>query len=87
MVAEAKRLKREGVSYKRMRELGLEYRSLADLLENKITKEEFVATLLGEIRRYARKQTGYWNRNKDIEWFDPKSLKRVETLVKKWRTN
>ncbi|MBP9757624.1 MAG: tRNA (adenosine(37)-N6)-dimethylallyltransferase MiaA [Candidatus Pacebacteria bacterium] len=84
MVAEARKLKREGVSYKRMRELGLEYRSLADLLENRITKDEFITTLLSEIRRYARKQTGYWNRNRDIEWFDPKQAKNVETTVKLW---
>ncbi len=84
MVAEARRLKREGVSYKRMRELGLEYRSLADLLEKKITKEQFVETLYSEIRRYARKQTGYWNRNRDIEWFDPKDVTRIATRVQGW---
>lgn len=84
MIAEAKRLKREGVSYIRMRELGLEYRSLADLLEKKITKEQFVETLYSEIRRYARKQTGYWNRNQEIEWCDPKDTKKIGTLVSKW---
>lgn len=82
MVAEAKRLKKQGVSYKRMRELGLEYRSLADLLENKITKEQLITTLLSEIRRYARKQTGYWNRNKDIHWFDPTAYAAIERCVK-----
>jgi tRNA dimethylallyltransferase len=86
MVAEAKRLKKSGVSYKRMRELGLEYRSLADLLEKKITTEQFVATLFSEIRRYARKQTGYWNRNGDIIWFDPKDTKKIESLVRTWLT-
>ncbi len=84
MVAEAKRLKKSGVSYKRMRELGLEYRSLADFLEKKVTKEEMVETLYLEIRRYARKQTGYWNRNQDIMWFDPKDSKKIEILVSKW---
>lgn len=84
MVAEARRLKKQGVSYKRMRELGLEYRSLADLLEKKITKEEFIETLYSEIRRYARKQTGYWNRNKEIEWFDPKDVKKIEKCVAAW---
>lgn len=84
MVAEARRLKRDGVSYKRMRELGLEYRSLADLLEKKITKEQFIHTLLAEIRRYARKQTGYWNRNEDIAWFDPKQSSAIESSVRSW---
>ncbi len=84
MVAEARRLKRSGLSYKRMRELGLEYRSLADLLEKKITKDQLIETLYGEIRRYARRQTGYWNRNDGIAWFDPKDVKRIEAAVSRW---
>lgn len=84
MVAEAKRLKKQGVSYKRMRELGLEYRSLADLLEMKVSKKEFAETLYREIRRYARKQTGYWNRNKEINWFDPTDGTKITTLVREW---
>ncbi len=87
MIAEAKRLKKGGLSYKRMRELGLEYRSLADLLEKKTSKDAMIETLYGEIRRYARKQTGYWNRNSDIEWFDPKDAKKIELSVSKWLAN
>ncbi len=84
MVAEAKRLHKAGLSYKRMRELGLEYRSLADLLEQKITTEEMIETLYSEIRRYARKQTGYLNRNQEIMWFDPKDIKKISTVVSRW---
>ncbi len=84
MIAEARRLKKGGLSYTRMRELGLEYRSLADLLEKKITKKVFEEILYREIRRYARKQTGYWNRNADIHWFDPKQTKGIEVAVSKW---
>ena len=86
MVAEARRLKKGGLSYTRMRELGLEYRSLADLLENKISKQEFIETLCREIRRYARKQTGYWNRNELIEWFDPRDSKKIAARVGTWLT-
>ncbi len=83
MVAEARKLKKAGLSYKRMRELGLEYRSLADHLEKKVSKDEMITTLYSEIRRYARKQTGYWNRNSDITWFDPKDTKKIEAFVAK----
>ncbi len=84
MVLEAKRLHEAGLSYKRMRELGLEYRSLADYLEKKITIQEMIDTLYSEIRRYARKQTGYWNRNSDIEWFSPMQTKEIEKRVSNW---
>ena len=42
MVKEAQNLHKSGLSWKRMRELGLEYRFLADYLENKISKPELI---------------------------------------------
>ncbi len=83
MIAEGKRLREAGVSFKRMEELGLEYRSLARLLQNKISREEFEEELYRDIRRYAKKQLAYWKRNKEIRWFDPAS-KSIEPVVRKW---
>lgn len=84
MVAEAKRLRKAGLSFKRMEELGLEYRSLARLLQKKISKEEMVAELQRDIRRYAKKQLMYWKRNKEIQWFDPRESTKIEAAVKEW---
>ena len=84
MAAEATRLHKAGLSYKRMLELGLEYRSLARLLQGKITKPELVAELQRDIWRYARKQLGYWKRNGDIHWFKPVQRTAIEREVKRW---
>jgi tRNA dimethylallyltransferase len=84
MVQEAKQLHKNGLSYKRMEELGLEYRSLARLLQKKITRTEFESELRSDIWRYARKQIGYWKRNKDITWFDPKDATKIEKRVGMW---
>ena len=84
MVAEAKRLHRVGLTYKRMHELGLEYRSLARLLQKKITREQFEKELQSDIWRYARKQLGYWKRNEDIIWFDPKDAAKIEKRIRVW---
>ena len=84
MVAEAKRLHRVGLTYKRMHELGLEYRSLARLLQKKITREQFEKELQSDIWRYARKQLSYWKRNKEIKWFDPKAVAKIEKRVRGW---
>lgn len=84
MPAEALRLHADGLSYKRMNELGLEYRSLARLLQKKITRVELEEELRGDIWRYSRKQIGYWKRNKDIEWFKPKQMARIEKTVAGW---
>jgi tRNA dimethylallyltransferase len=84
MVRETKRLHARGLSYRRMRELGLEYRSLARLLTGGISKKEFENELRSDIWRYARKQLGYWKRNRDIRWFSLKQKKEIETEVKRW---
>ncbi len=84
MIGEAKRLRKSGLSYKRMEELGLEYRSLARFLQGKITKQEMEAELQRDIRRYAKKQLMYWKRNKEIAWFDPKDTKKIKAAVRTW---
>ncbi len=68
MVGEAKRLHSQGLSYKRMEELGLEYRYMARLLQNKTSKKEFVLELEREINKYAKRQYRWFKRNKDIKW-------------------
>ena len=68
MVAEARRLHRAGLSYKRMHALGLEYRYLGLFLQKKITKEHMLAELERHIKKYAKRQIGYWKRNKEIKW-------------------
>ena len=84
MIQEAKRLHKSGLSYKRMNELGLEYRSLARLLQKKITRLQLEQEVISDNWRYARKQLGYWKRNKDIVWFDPKATTKIEKRVRVW---
>jgi tRNA dimethylallyltransferase len=73
MIAEATKLHKAGLSYKRMEELGLEYRYLARLLQNKITKAEFLVELEREINKYAKRQMRWFKRNKDIVWVKNKT--------------
>ncbi|MEK7579004.1 MAG: tRNA (adenosine(37)-N6)-dimethylallyltransferase MiaA [Patescibacteria group bacterium] len=81
MVAEARTLHARGLSYKRMRELGLEYRFLADLLEKRNTKSEFLEQLATAIWQYSRRQMTWFKKNKDIVWFNPKEMGRIEKKV------
>ncbi len=68
MLREAKKLHADGLSYKRMEALGLEYRFMARLLQKKITRTEFDVKLFHEIRNYAKRQITYWKRNEEIKW-------------------
>ncbi len=73
MVAEAKKLHLQGLSYKRMDALGLEYRFLSQLLQNKVSKEEFVIGLERAIQHYAKRQIRWFKRNQDIHWVSSKA--------------
>ena len=68
MILEAKNLHRKGLSFKRMRELGLEYGALAGFLEKKITKKEMVERLQKEIWHYAKRQMTWFKKDKNIIW-------------------
>lgn len=84
MVAEAKRLHAAGLSYKRMEEMGLEYRYLARLLRGTLSKAEFLTQLETAIRGYARAQMHYWRRNKEITWLPANKLLTATILTKKF---
>lgn len=71
MLNEAKKLKADGLSYKKMRMFGLEYRWLADLLENKVNREEFISGLNTDTWHYVKKQRIWFKRNKNINWITP----------------
>lgn len=68
MVREARELHRKGLSYKRMEQLGLEYRYLARFLQGKMSKDEMVRELEREICNYAKRQMAYWKKNAEIRW-------------------
>ncbi len=85
MIKEAQKLFKHGLTYKRMEELGLEYRYLSRLLQKKITKKEFVDDLYKEIKKYSKRQYTWFRRNPAIEWFEsPKDKTLLSYLTKKF---
>lgn len=70
MIAEVKKLKTNGVSWKRLEEFGLEYRYISYFLQNKISREEIIATLAKKIEQYAKRQMTWWKRDLRIHWID-----------------
>ncbi len=71
MIKEIKKLHNQGVSWKRMNMLGLEYRYGALYLQDKITKEEMIEKLNTEIWHFAKRQNTWFKRDKSILWIDP----------------
>ena len=82
MIAEARRLHSRGLSWKRMDELGLEYRYMAGYLRGRLTEKEFKEKLATEIWHYAQRQMTWWRRNKKIKWFEPDDIKNIGRSIK-----
>ena len=97
MVAEVRNLHdKEKLSWKRLESFGLEYRSIAQYLQNKFSKQDppslklrrtrMIRKLETEIWRYAKRQMRWFKRNKDIEWFTSKKMKLITGKISKFLT-
>jgi len=84
MLAEARRLHNKGLSWKRMDELGLEYRFLAQHLQGTISKEEMLTKLDTEIWHYARRQMTWFKRDTRIKWFSPEQMTHVHAQINRF---
>lgn len=91
LIEEGERLLKEGITLERMRELGLEYGVLAQLLTGDINREQFIETLKIKIHQYAKRQMT-WFKNPSASsgctnWFDITDKRvsdEVEKLVLSW---
>lgn len=81
MIAEAKKIHKSGVSFKRLKELGLECRYLALFLEKKITKQEMLTQIETESFKYAKRQMTWFRKDKRVKWFGVKNQKDFKTIV------
>lgn len=80
LVKEVKKLRAQSLSWKRISELGFEYKYPALYLQKKITKEEMLGSLKKENWRYAKRQITWFKRNPKILWI--KSPGQAEKLIK-----
>jgi len=80
MITEVKKLRKSGVSWKRLEEFGLEYRHLAYFLQKKENYQEMVQNLQKDIEQFAKRQMTWWKSDKRIIWI--KNYKEAEKLTK-----
>lgn len=84
MLREAKKLHAKGLSWKRMEDLGLEYRYMARHLQGKISKDEMVSQLESEIVKYAKRQMTWFKKHKDVVWVEAKKFGGVKKISKEF---
>ncbi|MFA4999371.1 MAG: tRNA (adenosine(37)-N6)-dimethylallyltransferase MiaA [Parcubacteria group bacterium] len=74
MIDEITNLNKKGLSWKRLYELGLEYRYISLYLKGELDYETMRKKLLTAIKQYARRQMTWFKRDKKIKWDPPRSI-------------
>jgi tRNA dimethylallyltransferase len=82
MVEEVETLHKNGLSYERMEELGLEYRYIAEFLQNKITRDEMFRLIETKSRQYAKRQMTWLKRDRTIHWFNVNDTVGIDGVVR-----
>ena len=68
MIKEVINLHKNGLSFKRLEELGLEYRYIAQYLQEKISYDDMISILEKEIWHYAKRQLTWFKKDRKIYW-------------------
>jgi len=88
IVAEVKKLHspaqvgKNGLSWKRLEELGLEYRFVAQYLQQKTPYQEMINKIQMESEHFAKRQMTWFKRDERIHWI--KNQKEAEKLIRKF---
>ncbi len=82
LIKETKKLRQKGLSWKRLDELGLEYRLVSYYLRGLISYQQMIDQMQREIYRLAKRQIIWFKRDKKIRWITKPP--KAHSLVKKF---
>ncbi|MDA1337505.1 MAG: tRNA (adenosine(37)-N6)-dimethylallyltransferase MiaA [bacterium] len=77
-LAEVKKLRKQGLSFKRIESFGLEYREASQYLQGKITKQEMIEKTIKATEDFARRQMTWFKKDQRICWV--KNQREAEKL-------
>ncbi len=82
LIKEVKKLRKKGLSWKRLEELGLEYRLAANYLRGLIPYSLMIEQMQKEIYHLAKRQITWFKRDKSIHWV--KTENQARSLANKF---
>lgn len=85
LIEEVKKLRKKGVSFKRIEEFGMHYREIVKYLQGKISKKEMIKNSIKAIQNYAKKQISWFKKDPRIYWIENK--KEAEKINLKFLRN
>jgi tRNA dimethylallyltransferase len=80
LIKEVENLHDKGLTWKRMAQIGLEYKLVAEFFQNKISREKMIERMQIETYQYAKRQMTWFKKDKEIVWLPP-DIKKMEKLV------
>lgn len=87
IIEEVEEFLKKWISTDRFRQLGLEYRIIADFLDGKFSKDKLIKTIQNNIHGYVRRQLTWFKKTRGVNWFyitDNRYQEDVEKLAYKW---
>lgn len=72
MIKEVENLHENGISWKRLQALGLEYRYVSLYLQDKLNKDEMLEKLYTDIWHFAKRQKTWFKKDLTTIWIDPR---------------
>ena len=81
-IEEVRKLKKSGLSWKKIEEFGLHYRCTSQYLQRKMKYNEMTEKSLKELESYSKRQMTWFKRNKRIHWI--RNRKEAEKLINKF---
>jgi tRNA dimethylallyltransferase len=81
MIDEVATLHASGVSWERLESFGLEYRYLAQYLQDKISLEDATQRIISQTKKYAKRQVTWFKKNPHTQWFNIEHNR--DTLIRK----
>ena len=79
---EVLKLRKLGLSWQKIEEFGIHYRTAAQYLQRKITDREFIENSIIELKNYTKRQMTWFKCDKRIHWV--KNYLKAEKLVKEF---
>lgn len=82
MVKEVKKLLKQGITYKRLFEMGLEYRFVSEYVKGNLTYAQMKIDLKSASHKFARRQMTWFKTDARIKWISNQS--EAERLIRKF---
>jgi len=84
MLEEVGGLHESGVSWERLESLGLEYRYLSSILQEKMSAEDALLELETKTKQFAKRQITWWKKDESIKWYTPVVYGEIKKVTKEF---